>query len=89
MGRTYSGILGPLAFLTVVARGLIHGSTATSTLYWAWLAFVVFAAVGYLIGQIAASVVEDSVRASLAAELAAREVRTAAVTAEPSETTRN
>jgi len=76
VGRIYSGILGPLAFLTVVARGFIHGASATSTLYWAWLALIAFAAAGYVAGAIAGRVVEDSVKATLAAELAANEERT-------------
>ena len=73
MGRIYAGVLGPLAFLTVVARGLLNGASAQRVLLDAWLFLWIFAAVGYVVGRLAAWVVEDSVRSRLSAELAAQE----------------
>ncbi len=73
MGRIYAGILGPLAFLTVVARGMLNGANAQRLLFDAWLFLWIFAAVGYVVGRLAAWVVEDSVRSRLSAELAAQE----------------
>lgn len=67
MGRHYAGILGLLAFLTVVMRGLVHGAGAESTLLAAAIHLFLFAFVGYLVGQLAGWIVLDSVRAKLAA----------------------
>ncbi len=71
MGRTYAGILGPLAFLITLVRGAIHAASASTTVFEATVFLVVFAAIGGLVGQIAAWIVDDSVRARLAAEMAA------------------
>ena len=79
MAHVYAGILGPLAFLTVVARGFIHGGGPMSTLFTAWCGLLAFSAIGYVVGRLAAWIVEDSVRSRIAAELAAEE---AAATAE-------
>lgn len=73
MGQTYAGILGPIAFLLTVARGLIHGGGAETTLKIACLCLFLFAGVGYLLGRIAEYVVEDSVRARLQIEIDAME----------------
>ncbi|MBI3838916.1 MAG: hypothetical protein HY288_13420 [Planctomycetia bacterium] len=67
VGRRYAGILGLLAFLTIVMRGLVHGSGVESTLLAAAFHLVFFAFVGYLVGQLAGWIVLDSVRAKLAA----------------------
>ena len=81
MARTYAGILGPLAFLTSLAHGLVHGGATVSVLWTSWCCLMVFSAVGYLCGWTADRVVEDSVRTRISAELAARQKTTAAESA--------
>ncbi|MEQ8791410.1 MAG: hypothetical protein RIC55_34425 [Pirellulaceae bacterium] len=69
MGRTYAGILGPLTFLTVVLRGAIEGRGAEGTLLTASLLMFAFAGLGYVLGRVAALIVDDSVQAEFRAEL--------------------
>ena len=45
MGRNYAGILGLLAFATLVARGLMHHSSDASTLTSAASMLFVFAGI--------------------------------------------
>lgn len=71
MAHIYAGILGPLAFMASVARGMAHGGGTQSVLFNAWCALLLFSAVGWVTGWIAEHVVEDSVRGRIAAELAA------------------
>ena len=61
MGRMYAGVLGPIAFLTIVTRSLIEGGAAVGTMQIATLCLFLFAGVGYVIGQIGELVVWDSV----------------------------
>ena len=75
MGRIYAGVLGPLAFCTVIVRGLRGAEGAESTLGSAAIALAVFSAAGYLIGQTAQWVVEESVQEKIEAELAAEDER--------------
>jgi hypothetical protein len=77
MARIYAGILGLLAFATVVARGVAHESSLNSTVWMACSMLFVFAAVGSLIGGAARWIVDDSVRGELASRMAAKQ------TAEP------
>jgi hypothetical protein len=63
MGRSYAGILGPIAFATVIVRGLLAGADVIATLKTATAALFLFAAVGYVAGRIAAGIVRDSVHA--------------------------
>jgi hypothetical protein len=72
VARVYAGFLGPLAFLTSLTRGMIHGGSAESVLLGAWCCLLVFAAVGYAVGRIAERTVEEAVLARVAAEMAAR-----------------
>lgn len=65
MGRTYAGILGPLALAVVVARTLVHGGAIEANLLSAWLALLIFAAIGFFVGQWAEWIVGDSVRSML------------------------
>jgi hypothetical protein len=71
MGRAYAGILGPLAFLTVLVRCLLRSVAVETTVWQAVAAMFLFAAIGGVMGQIAGWIVDDSVRAQLAAEIAA------------------
>lgn len=73
MGRAYAGILGPLAFVAVLFRGLGRGWPMESILLTAWLALVAMAAVGLVTGRLAAWIVDESVRGRMLAEMAARE----------------
>jgi hypothetical protein len=73
MGRSYAGILGPLAFAVTVLRGMLAGHGAEGTLQTACLAMFAFAALGYVLGRAAALIVDDSVRAGFRAELEALE----------------
>jgi hypothetical protein len=61
MGRAYGGILGCLAFSTVLARGLIEQDLAGSTVPVACICLFGFAAIGYIIGRIADGIVADSI----------------------------
>ncbi len=68
MGRTYAGVLGPVAFLTVLTRSLIDGGSPTETLQLAMICLFGFAGLGFVAGQIADMVVMDSIRARFAHE---------------------
>ena len=72
MGRTYAGILGPLALLTSLVHGTMHGSTTLSVVWTAWCALLVLSALGYVLGWTAERVVEDAVQGRISAELDAR-----------------
>jgi hypothetical protein len=61
MGRAYGGILGCLAFSTVLVRGLIEQSLPGSTLAVACACLFGFAAIGYIIGRIGDGIVADSI----------------------------
>ncbi len=76
MGRTYAGITGLLAFVTVMARGIVDGASAAATLQTACLCMFLYAAVGYVAGRVAEVIVRDSVTVRLHAELAARHQNT-------------
>ena len=71
MAHIYAGILGPLAFLTSLARGAIRGGGVEGVLWTAWAALLLFAVVGYVVGWVAERIVEDSVRGRISARLAA------------------
>jgi hypothetical protein len=69
VGRKYAGILGLLTFVAMIVRGIFRGSSTTSTLQAACLVLFVFAAIGYLAGKIAHSIVEQSVHGRMKSEL--------------------
>jgi hypothetical protein len=72
MARIYAGILGLLAFATVVARGVAHASSPSATIWQACGMLIVFAGVGCLVGATARWIVDDSVRGQLASQMAAK-----------------
>jgi len=83
MGRHFSGILGSLAFLVVLARGWMRGAGVEGTLEQAlWLLFG-FAFLGWIAGNVAERVIAESVRSRLEAEMKARETDTARHSAGP------
>ena len=69
MGRAYAGVLGPLAFVTLVARGLLHSRGPESTLQAGLIGLVCFSLIGTVIGELAGWIVRDSVQATAAAEI--------------------
>ena len=73
MGREYAGILGPLAMIVVICRGVLQSSGAEGTLTLAIMNLAAFAAVGAILGHIAQTTVDDSVCAKLDQQLGQRE----------------
>ncbi len=73
MAQIYAGILGPLAFVTAIVRGMIHGGGADEVLPGAWCCLLLFAVAGAILGLVGEWVVEDAVRTKIRAELAAQE----------------
>jgi hypothetical protein len=69
MGRTYAGILGPLAMAVVICRGWLGSGGVESTLSLAIAYLVLFSVVGAIIGQIAQATVDESVRVQLQEQL--------------------
>jgi hypothetical protein len=76
MGRTYAGILGSLACGIILARGLVAGGSASGTVLAASGGLFLFAAIGYIAGQIAEMLVRDSVRTQFQAALTAWQTKT-------------
>lgn len=73
MGRSYAGVLGPIAFATLAFRGLVAGAGAEGTLLAATAGMVAFSAFGYIAGRVAEAVIRDAVQARVASEIAAHE----------------
>lgn len=72
MGRTYAGILGPLAMVVIICRGLKDSAGLEGTLTVAIVALAIYAVVGSIVGQIAEATVDESVRLKLARQLEAQ-----------------
>jgi hypothetical protein len=62
MGQAYAGLLGPLACGAILARGLLAGSGFEPTLLAATCGLFGFAALGFVVGQLAEYLVGESVR---------------------------
>jgi len=73
----YAGVLGPVAFATILARGLIDAGGVETTLKVATFCLFAFAAIGYVAGRIADFMVFETVHARLNEEIQAREAATA------------
>ncbi len=71
MGRTYAGILGPLAFATVLFRGLILVDSTAPTLKLAMTCLFAFAIVGFVIGRVAEATILESVKTRIGIEMQA------------------
>lgn len=71
MGRAYAGILGPLAFALVTARGVVGSWGVEGTFLAASASLFVLAALGYIVGQTAEYLVNESVRKQFQAAMAA------------------
>jgi hypothetical protein len=70
MSRIYAGILGSLAMAIVICRGLKDSAGVEGTLTMAIVSMVVFAVVGAVLGHIAQTTVDESVRQKIGQELA-------------------
>jgi hypothetical protein len=68
----YAGVLGPLAMAVVIIRGWLGSGGAEDTLSLATLYLLLFSVVGALIGQIAQSTIDESVRAKLEQQLSTK-----------------
>jgi hypothetical protein len=69
MGRLYAGILGPLAMTIVICRGWLNSGGVEGTLTLATLSLAGFALVGAVLGHIAQTTIDQSVRMKLEREL--------------------
>jgi uncharacterized membrane protein YdjX (TVP38/TMEM64 family) len=78
VAHAYAGILGPLAMLITVARGLLYGQAAEAVLLTAWCSLLAFAAAGYLVGWMAQRIVDEAVGGRIASELPSHESSPAA-----------
>jgi hypothetical protein len=70
MGRIYAGILGPLAMVVIICRGIKDSAGIEGTLILAIVALAVYAAIGSVVGQIAQATVDESVRLKIEQQLA-------------------
>ncbi len=73
VGRIYAGVLGLLAMVTIVLRGVKNGSGPEATMSSALCGLLVFAVIGFLVGEWARWIVDDSVRFKFHAKLLAAE----------------
>ena len=69
MAHSYGGVLGIIAFVTMLVRGLLNGNTSFELLFTATLFLFAFAVVGFVLGSIAAQTVKESVKLQLNTEL--------------------
>ncbi len=69
MGRSYAGALGLVAFALVAVRGVLLGGGAEETLLMACGAMFAFAAIGYIVGNLAEHLVSESVRTQFQAAM--------------------
>lgn len=72
MGRMYAGILGLIAFATVVARAVFLGGDAEVTLWTATWNSLLFALLGGLAGRLAEQTIIEGVRIRFEQELNSR-----------------
>ena len=72
MSRSYAGILGLVALVTSLVRSVRHGGAVDESLLQAWLALLVFAALGMFFGWVADRTVQEAVRQRITLELAAQ-----------------
>jgi hypothetical protein len=77
MGRIYAGVLGLTAFLTLLFRGLLAGSSGASQLPIAAGMMFLFAGAGWIIGTIAEQTIFEAVRKTIEQEVAAAKAASA------------
>ena len=73
MSRIYAGVLGFLAFLITLTRGLIDRQDAASLVPEACLAMAAFAAAGAVAGAIGDAAVREAVEQNLRSEIEAHQ----------------
>jgi hypothetical protein len=73
MGRVYAAILGSLAMAVMICRGWLDSSGVEGTLTQATISLVLFAIVGAILGHLAQTTLDESVRATLQQQLAYQE----------------
>ena len=71
MGREYGGILGFLAFTTVLVRSFVNGGGFDDSVRLALVLMFAFAGAGFLIGNIAEQAIRESVLSILDSKFAA------------------
>ncbi len=70
MARAYSGVLGAIALVLVILRGLVLGMHPNEILSQALVVFCLFACMGYWIGFTADKTVSESVENRFRSEMA-------------------
>jgi len=81
VARQYAGILGLLALMVSLMRGILAGGVSEATLWTAWLGFLAFTAIGAVIGWLAERIIRDSVSSQILSEL--QEKKSAQPSAQP------
>jgi ABC-type polysaccharide/polyol phosphate export permease len=81
VARQYAAILGLLALVVSLLRGLLAGGAGEATLWTAWLSLLAFTAVGAAIGWLAERTVRESVSSQILAELQEQNPKTPAAAA--------
>ncbi len=69
MARQYAGILGLLALMVSLLRGLLAGGGSEATLWTAWLSLLAFTVLGGVIGWLAERIVREAVSSRILSEL--------------------
>ena len=69
MARQYAGILGLLALVVSLLRGLMAGGASEATMWTAWLSLLAFSVIGAVIGWLAERIIRDSVSSQILSEL--------------------
>lgn len=69
MARQYAGILGLLALMVSLMRGIVAGGASQATLWTAWLGLLAFTVLGAVIGWLAEHIVRESVSSQILSEL--------------------
>ena len=72
MARQYAGILGLLALMVSLMRGIVAGGGSEATLWTAWLGLLAFTVLGAVIGWLAERIVREAVSSRILAELRRR-----------------
>ena len=81
MARLYAGILGLLALMVSLMRGILAGGGGETTLWTAWLSLLAFTVLGAVIGWLAERIVRESVSSQILSEL--QDKKTAQASASP------
>jgi membrane protein implicated in regulation of membrane protease activity len=69
VARQYAGILGLLALMVSLVRGIFAGGASEATLWTAWLSLLAFTVLGAVIGWLAERIVRESVSSRILSDL--------------------